>query len=83
MDIIMEIILEIFVGGASEAVSEKSLPLPVRILAAVLLLAFCAGIVGLLILLAVKSRSRVIAGIAVFMLVCAVAAAAGKFKELR
>lgn len=83
MDIILEIILEIIIGGASEAVSEKSLPLPVRIPAAVLLLAFCAGIVGLLILLAVKSRSRVVAGIAVFMLVCAVAAAVRKFKELR
>ncbi|HCT92817.1 MAG TPA: hypothetical protein DF613_15770 [Lachnospiraceae bacterium] len=83
MELIMEILLEIFVGGASEAVSEKSLPLPVRILAAVLLLAFCAGVVGLLALLAVKSKNWVVTGIAVFMLVCLVVGAVKKYKELR
>lgn len=83
MDVIIEIILEIFIEGASEAVSEKSLPRPVRVLAAVLLLAFCAGIVGLLLFLAVKSKSWVVAVISVFLLACAVAVGVKKYKELR
>ncbi len=83
MDIIIEIIMEIFVEGTSAAVSEKSLPLPVRVLAAVLLLLFCIGIVGLLILLAVKSKSLAVTGIAVFMLVGAIAVMVKKVRELR
>lgn len=83
METLIEILVEIVLEGAQEAVGARKLPYPVRVFAAVLLLIFSVGVIGFIVFLAVKTKSRVVAGIAVFLLVMFVVAAAKKYRELR
>lgn len=49
MEFIMELIFDIVIEGSMEISSEKKVPMPFRILAALLFLAFYLGVAGVLI----------------------------------
>lgn len=68
MDIMIEIIIEILFEGAMEAVENKWIPKVIRIILAVLLLAFYFGLVGLFFYWGVRERSRLCIVVGMFLL---------------
>lgn len=82
MDFILEICMEIILEGAETAVTEKKFPFWFRVTAAVFLLLFYMGFVGLLFYIGIRNESIIITGIAVFILVIIAAAIVKKYKEI-
>ena len=68
MDLIMEILLELIFEGTLEMVTSKKIPMFIRLLAAVLLLAFYIGFGGVLIYIGIKHKSIVVIICAVVLL---------------
>ncbi len=57
MDIVFDIIFELIVDGSVEAVGNKQVPMAVRVIAAIILLAFFGGIIGFCIFLGIHDRN--------------------------
>ena len=70
MELIFELIFEIIVDGSMNAVSDKKIPLILRILAAIVLLIVYGGIVGLCLFWGIhnKSVALIIIGLGVLIL---------------
>lgn len=67
LELILELILEIVLEGAVGVVSSKKVPMIIRVLLAVVLLAFFVGIFGLLFWVGIKNNSLLLIGITAFL----------------
>ncbi len=83
MDLIMEILLELIFEGTLEMVTSKKIPMFIRLLAAVLLLAFYIGFGGVLIYIGIKHKSIVVIICAVVLLLVVWIVTVKKYKEIR
>lgn len=82
MEVLLEIIMTIILDGSMEAVTEKKIPLFIRIAAAVFLFILYGGFCGFLIYLGIVNKSGLIIGIALFLLVMIAAAIVWKYKKM-
>lgn len=57
LDDIIEVVLELVLDGAIEAAGSKKVPMPIRILAAGIILVFALGLIGLLFWVGMDSGS--------------------------
>ena len=57
MEIILDILFELIVEGSLGAVGDKKVPLPLRILAAVLLIVVFGGLVGVMIYIGIDEKN--------------------------
>lgn len=83
MDFIIEILLEIILDGALESVTEKKIPLLIRIFAALVLLVFYLAFGGCLLYIGIAEKSGVITGIAIFLFFMIACVIIKKCKALR
>ena len=60
MEIIMEFLLDLIVEGSLEASSDKTVPLPIRIIAAIVLIGVYGGLIGFCFYLGIRGRSWVL-----------------------
>ena len=80
MDLIFEFILDLILEGSFMAATEKKVPLVIRILAALILVAVYLGLGGVLLYIGIKNKSILFTGVA---LILCIAFAAGFFYKLR
>lgn len=83
MDFIMEFLLEIILDGALESITEKKIPLLIRIFAALILLVFYLGFGGCLLYIGISEKNGLITGIAIFWFLLITYVIIRKCKELR
>lgn len=83
MEILIELILSIILEGSMELTTERRVPMPIRILLAVLLLAFYIGFCGIVIYSGIKMKNAIIAGIGIFVLVIVAVTVIWKYKEMK
>lgn len=83
MDFILEIIITIIFEGTLELTTSKRVPLLVRVIAAVLLLSFYIGLVGILFYIGLKHKSWVVIGCAVFVFALVAIVAIKKYHEMK
>ena len=69
LDDIIEVVLELVLDGAIEAAGSKKIPMPVRILAAGIILVFALGLIGLLFWVGMDSGSTGLMILAAVLLV--------------
>ena len=60
MEIILDILFELIIEGSIGAVGDKKVPLPLRILAAVILVVIFGGLVGVLIYIGIDEKNWII-----------------------
>lgn len=82
-DIILEFIMTIIFEGSMEAVTEKKIPMVIRVLLAVFLLVFYIGFVGIFFYIGVKHKNGIMKGIAVFLGVIIAALVIKTYKEIK
>lgn len=63
LDDIIEVVLELVLDGAIEAAGSKKVPMPIRILAAGIVLVIALGLIGLLFWVGVDSNSTALPSI--------------------
>lgn len=70
MEIILEVLFELIVEGSVEALGDKKVPVPIRILAAAFLVLLLGAVVGALIYIGISERSWIVlaAGIAIALI---------------
>lgn len=83
MDFLLELILEIILEGAIDAVTETKIPLLIRILLAVALLALYLGFAGAIIYFGISSKNALVIAIGIFVLLLIAFAVCCKYKKLR
>lgn len=83
LDIALEIIMTIIFEGSMEAVTEKKLPIVIRVLAVVFLLVFYIGFTGIFFYIGIKHKNGMMLGIAVFLYVIIAALVIKKYKEIK
>lgn len=83
MDFILELVMTIIFEGAVEAVTEKRVPMLIRVLLAILLLSFYLGLVGMFIYLGIRDKSGICMGAAVLLFVLVTAVVVRKYREIR
>lgn len=83
MDFIIEILLEIILDDALESVTEKKIPLPIRIFVALVLLVFYLGFGGCLLYIGIAKKNGMMTGIAIFWFLMIACVIIRKCKELR
>ena len=81
MEIIMEIILDLILEGSVEAASSKKVPLPVRILASVILLAVYGGLIGFLVYIGIHEKKWLVLVLAAVILIITVLAFCRVYKR--
>ena len=69
LDDIIEVVLELVLDGAIEAAGSKKVPMPIRILAAGIILVFALGLIGLLFWVGMDSGSTGLMILAAVLLV--------------
>ena len=69
MEIIFEIIFEIIIDGSLNAVSDKKIPLILRILSAIVLLIVYGGLVGLCLFWGIHDKSVVLIIVGIGLLI--------------
>lgn len=69
LDDIIEVVLELVLDGAIEAAGSKKVPMPIRILAAGIVLVIALGLIGPLFWVGVDSNSTGLVTLAVVLLV--------------
>lgn len=69
LDDIIEVVLELVLDGAIEAAGSKKVPMPIRILAAGIILVFALGLIGLLFWVGMDSSSTGLMILAAVLLV--------------
>lgn len=69
MEIIFEIIFEIIVDGSLNAVSDKKIPLILRILSAIVLLTVYGGLVGLCLFWGIQNKSAILIAVGLGLLI--------------
>lgn len=69
LDDIIEVVLELVLDGAIEAAGSKKVPMPIRILAAGIVLVIALGLIGLLFWVGVDSNSTGLMILAAVLLV--------------
>lgn len=83
MDMILEVILEIVLEGSFELSTDRKVPLPVRILLAVILIALYLGFCGLLLYLGIRESEPVVIAIAVFVFLMCAGAVMWKYRQMK
>ena len=83
MEFIMEIILDLILEGSVEAASSKKVPLPVRILASVILLAVYGGLIGFLVYIGIHEKIWLVLVLAAVILIITVLAFYHVYKKRR
>lgn len=77
MEILFEIIFEIIVDGALEAVSSRKVPMPLRILAALIVVGVFGGVIFLIVftgIICLRSKDNIIAVAIILFLIAAMVA---------
>ena len=74
MEIVLEILFEFIVEGSVGAVGNKKVPLPLRILAAVILTVIFGGLIGGLIYIGIDEKNLIILILGVIIALVVVAA---------
>ena len=77
----MEIILDLILEGSVEAASSKKVPLPVRILASVILLAVYGGLIGFLVYIGIHEKIWLVLVLAAVILIITVLAFCRVYKR--
>ncbi len=83
MDFILELLFSIILEGCIETAGEKRVPVILRIICAILLIVFYCGLVGILLLVALKNKSGTILFIAVFIALLFLYAFIYKYREIK
>lgn len=83
MDILIELLLEIILEGCTELSFEKKIPLPLRVLCAVIAGTVYLAIVGLLVYLAIKNKSVLLLLAAGFVAAIVLLAFRKKYREMK
>lgn len=83
MDFIMELLLEIILDGALESITERKIPLLIRIFAALVLLVFYLGFGGCLLYIGISKKDGMFTGISIFLFLMITCLIIKKCKELR
>ena len=81
MEIIMEFLFELIVEGSLEASSDKKVPLPIRIIAAIILIAVYGGLIGFCFYSGIREKSWVLIVLGVIILVITVLGARAAYKK--
>jgi ribose/xylose/arabinose/galactoside ABC-type transport system permease subunit len=74
MEILFEFLFELVLEGSFALFSEKKVPMWLRILAALVVLAFFGGIVGLIIYGGITTKNPLVVGIGVFIAIIGIIA---------
>lgn len=83
MDMILEIVLEIVLEGAVDMSTNRKVPLPVRILLAVFLIALYLGFCGFLLYLGISEGAPIMIAVAVFVFLMCAAAFIYKYRQMK
>ena len=81
MEFIMEFLFELIVEGSLEASSDKKVPLPVRIIAAIVLIVVYGGMIGLFLYSGIHGRNWGMLILGVIILVITVLGARAVYKK--
>ena len=81
VDVLLEIILNLIIDGYSEAASDRKVPLAVRVIVAIMLVAVYGGLIGFCFYLAIHDQSWIAAAIGVLILFVTVPAIIRYFKK--
>ena len=74
MEILFEFLFELIVEGSFEILGEKKVPIVLRILAAVVVLALYVGLVGLFVYIGITYDNVIIVGLGVFIAIIGIIA---------
>ena len=69
MDFILEFLFDLIVEGSLEASTDKKVPLPVRIIAAVILIGVYGGLIGICLYSGIREKSWVLLLLGVIILI--------------
>lgn len=83
LDFLLEFLLEIILNGALESVSEKKVPMFVRVMTAILLLGFYIGLGALLIYIGITNKNGIIIGVAIFLYIVIAIAVVNKYNKMK
>lgn len=83
MDFLIELLLEIILEGSFEAVSEKRVPFPIRILLTIVLIVFFVGVFAFLFYLGVKHDVLFMTIIAAILFVLFILGMIKKIKDFK
>ena len=83
MDIILDIVFEIFIEGAMEASASKKVPLLLRIILFAVLMVLYGGLVYVCLDIGIRQKSLIALVIGIFILVIVILAFMKKFREHR
>lgn len=83
MDVLLEIILNLIIDGYSEAASDRKVPLAVRVIVAILLIAVYGGLIGFCFYLGIHDRNWIAVAIGVLILFVTVPAIIRYLKKIR
>lgn len=81
MDFVFELLFEIILEGCIELTGEKKVPLPLRILCAIFLVAIYGGLIGILLFVSIANKSGLMLGITGFIALLALFAFVHEFKK--
>ena len=81
LDLILDFLFELVFDGIIYASTEKKVPLPLRILAILILVLFYGGLVGTLVYIGIKDRSWIIVAIAAFILAATILAVVKTYRR--
>lgn len=83
MDFVFEILFEIILEGCMLITEEKKIPLPLRILCAILVISFYIGFIGIFIYVAVSNQSKLLLLITIGIALLILFAFAYKYRKFR
>ena len=83
MNVLLDIILDLILDGYLGAASERKIPLPVRVIAAILLIAVYGGLIGFCFYLAIHDKSWIAAAVGILILFLTVPALIQLFKKYK
>ena len=71
MEVIFDIIFDLIIEGSIDAASNKKAPMALRVISAIVLIAFFAGIIGFCIFLGIHDRNWITLVLAALILIAA------------
>ena len=81
MNLLLEIILDLIIDGYHKGVSDRKIPLAIRVIVAILLVAVYGGLTGFCFYLGIHDRSWIALAIGVLILIVTVPAIIRFFKK--